>query len=104
MPNDPAKVVSMGDGQSLPAYSLIARALHWITAALVLTTTPIELAMTNVPPGALQVSLYAAPRSFGAPIIPLIIVRLGYRLPPPPLPLPDDIPPIQQFAAYATHW
>jgi cytochrome b561 len=31
-------------------------------------------------------------------------MRLGYRLAHPPLPLPDDIPPIQQFAAHATHW
>ncbi len=37
-------------------------------------------------------------------IIPLIVVRLGYRLTHPPLPLPDDIPPIQQLAAHATHW
>src|SRR5262249_59934187 len=93
MPNDPAKVVSMGDGQSLPAYSLIARALHWITAALVLTTIPIAIAMTNVSPGALQDSLYDVHRSIGAAIIPLIIVRLGYRLAHPPLPLPAVILP-----------
>jgi cytochrome b561 len=37
-------------------------------------------------------------------IIPLVILRLGYRLMHPPLPLPEDIPPLQQSAARATHW
>ena len=87
-----------------PAYSLTARALHWATAILVLATIPIAVAMTNVPAGPLQDFLYDLHRSLGAVIIPLVIARLGYRLTHPPLPLPDDIPPIQQFAARATHW
>jgi cytochrome b561 len=37
-------------------------------------------------------------------IIPLVILRLGYRLLHPPLPLPEEIPPLQQLAAHATHW
>jgi cytochrome b561 len=94
----------MSDSKAPAAYSLIARALHWITAVLVLTTIPIGIVMANVSAGALQDSLYVLHRSIGTVIIPLIIVRLGYRLTHPPLPLPDDIPPIQQFAARATHW
>jgi cytochrome b561 len=86
------------------AYSLMARALHWITAVLVLTTIPIGVLMVNVSEGALQDSLYTLHRSIGVVIIPLVILRLGYRLTHPPLPLPDDIPPIQQFVAHATHW
>jgi cytochrome b561 len=99
----PAEGVPMGSGK-VPAYSLMARALHWITAALVLTTIPIAIVMANVPDGPLQDFLYNLHRSIGTVIIPLIILRLGYRLTHPPLPLPDDIPPIQRFAAHATHW
>jgi cytochrome b561 len=86
------------------AYSLTARTLHWITAAAVLTTIPLAVAMVNVAPGPLQDSLYNLHRSIGAALIPLVIVRLGYRVGHPPLSLPGDIPPIQQLAAHATHW
>ena len=40
----------------------------------------------------------------GVVILLIIIVRVGYRLKHPPLPLPDDIPLIQQLAAHSTHW
>jgi cytochrome b561 len=94
----------MNDGKAPAAYSLMARVLHWITAALVLTTIPIAAAMVNERPGPLQDFLYNLHRSIGTVIIPLVIVRLGYRLTHPPLPLPDDIPPLQERAARATHW
>ena len=94
----------MNDGKAPAAYSSIARVLHWITAALVLTTMPIAVAMVNEKAGPLQDFLYNLHRSIGSVIIPLVIVRLGYRLTHPPLPLPDDIPPLQERAARATHW
>jgi cytochrome b561 len=40
----------------------------------------------------------------GAAIVPLIVLRLIYRWTHPPLPLPDDIPELQRFAANVTHW
>jgi len=94
----------MSDGKAPAAYSITARSLHWIMAVLVLTMIPIGVIMANASTGPLQDSLYDLHRSIGTVIIPLIIVRLGYRLMHPPLPLPDDIPPIQQFLARATHW
>jgi cytochrome b561 len=86
------------------AYSLTARALHWITAALVLTTIPVGVVIVNEWGGPLQDPLYDLHRSIGALLILVIMVRLGYRLTHPPLPLPDDIPPVQRLAARATHW
>src|SRR5713101_8635155 len=86
------------DGTPSAAYSLTARALHWITAALVLTMIPVGIVMATEwakPP--LQDFLYDLHRSIGAVIIPLIVARLGYRLTHPPLPLLDDFPPIQQL-------
>ncbi len=94
----------MTDYKTSAAYSATARALHWITAALVLIMLPLGVAITNEWGGALQDPLYDLHRSIGAAIIPLVILRLGYRLMHPPLPLPEDIPPIQQLAARATHW
>ena len=94
----------MTDGKAPPAYSLTARALHWITAVLVLILLPLGIVIANNWGGSLQDPLYNLHRSIGATIIVLFVVRLGYRLTHPPLPLPDDIPPIQRFAAHATHW
>jgi cytochrome b561 len=102
--NGPPKGAPVRDGRAPTAYSLTARTLHWITAVLVLTAIPIGIVMANMSAGPLQDSLFDLHRSIGTVIIPVIIVRLAYRLTHPPLPLPDDIPPIQQFAAYATHW
>jgi cytochrome b561 len=87
-----------------PAYTLTARTLHWLTATLVLLNLPLGLVIANNWGGPLQDQLYDLHRSIGALIIPIILVRLLYRLGHPPAPLPDDISPLQQFAANATHW
>jgi len=94
----------MIDRNTSGAYSVTARVLHWVTAVLVLIMIPLGVVIANEWGGPLQDPLYDLHRSIGTVIIPLIILRLGYRFTHPPLPLPDDIPPIQQFAAHATHW
>ena len=92
----------MIDGKATPAYSLTARALHWITAVLILTMLPLGMVIAAKWSGPLKDQLYDLHRSIGAVIIPLMVIRLGYRLMHPPLPMADDIPPIQQLAAHAT--
>jgi cytochrome b561 len=87
-----------------PAYTVTARLLHWITASLILATLPLGLIVANNWGGPLQDQLYDLHRSIGALIIPIILVRLLYRLGHKPTPLPDHIPPLQQRAAQATHW
>jgi cytochrome b561 len=87
-----------------PAYTVTARILHWVTASLVLFNLPLGLVIANNWGGPLQDQLYNLHRSIGALIIPVILVRLLYRLGHPPAPLPDEIPPLQQLAAKATHW
>jgi len=86
------------------AYSLTARILHWLTAALVLTMIPAGIVMVNIGSGALQDSLFNLHRSLGVVLIPLILLRLAYRLINPPPPLPGDIPIVQQLAAASVHW
>jgi cytochrome b561 len=85
-------------------YTLTARVLHWITAALVLTMIPIGVAMANVDFGPWQDTLYDLHRSIGAVLLPLILGRLLWRLKHPAPPLPADISAAQQMAAHATHW
>ena len=99
-----AKGVPMTDDKTSTAYSMTARVLHWITATLVLIMLPLGVAIANEWGGPLKDPLYDLHRSIGTVIIPLVILRLGYRLMHPPLPLPEEISPLQQFAAHATHW
>jgi len=87
-----------------PGYTLTARVLHWTTAVLILTMIPVGIVIANEWGGPAQTFLYNLHKSVGASLIPIVIVRLIYRLMNPPPPLPDDIPAIQQIAAYTTHW
>jgi cytochrome b561 len=93
------------DGIRTPAYTPIARALHWITAVLVLGLISVGIIMSQLlDSGPLQDRLYNLHRSTGVLILPLAIVRLLYRFSNPPLPLIDEIPAFQRFAAESMHW
>jgi cytochrome b561 len=87
-----------------PAYTVTARTLHWITAALVLVQIPLGLLVVNVELGAAKDPLYNLHKSIGATLIPIVLFRLFYRLTHPPAPLPQDIPAAQRFAAQSVHW
>jgi cytochrome b561 len=87
-----------------PAYTVTARVLHWLVAALVLFQIPAGIIIANEWGGPLQERLYELHKSVGALLLPLVLVRLIYRLTHPPLPLPADIHPLQQSAAHTTHW
>jgi cytochrome b561 len=104
MAENPATGAHILEGAAPATYSLAARALHWTTATLVLFMLPLGVVISIKWDGPLRDALYNLHRSIGAVIIPLIILRLAYRVTHPPPPLPDDVPPIQQFAAHAIHW
>jgi cytochrome b561 len=84
-------------------YALTARILHWLTAAMVLTMLPAGIIMANIADGPLKDLLFHYHRSLGVLIIPVVVVRLIYRLTHRPPPLPADIPAIQQLGAEALH-
>jgi cytochrome b561 len=88
----------------VPGYTLTARLLHWLTAALVLLMVPLGVVIANEWGGPAQQFLYNLHKSIGASLIPIVLIRLINRLTNPPPPLPSDIPAIQRFAAHATHW
>ncbi len=89
---------------SVPAYTVGARLLHWLVAALVLMMIPLGIISANEWGGRWQQTLYDLHKSIGVVVLPLVVVRLAYRWRNPPLPLPADIAPLQQQAAHATHW
>jgi cytochrome b561 len=91
-------------GMAPPAYTVTARVLHWLTAVLVLIMIPIGIIIANEWGGAWQERLYNLHKAVGAVLIPIIIVRMIYRLTHPPAPLPADIPVPMRFVAHANHW
>jgi cytochrome b561 len=86
-----------------PAYTVTARVLHWVTALVIMLMIPLGVILSNDLGGSLQNSLYGLHESLGVLLIPIVLVRLAHRLTNPPLPLPQDIPALQRFAAHLTH-
>ena len=84
-------------------FSLPARILHWLMAAMILAMLFIGVGMVA------SVSerhewLLRIHKPLGIAILPLAVVRLAVRLRHPPPPLPADLPALQKLAALASHW
>jgi cytochrome b561 len=97
----------MGDQGTIgtsAGYTTTARALHWITAILVLVQIVLGIIIANKLIEPWQDPLYNLHKSNGAVLIPIILFRIFYRWGHPAPALPADIPTIQQFAAYTTHY
>lgn len=80
-----------------------AQALHWLSAALVVTAVGLGFAMLSAAPGPTQNQLFNLHRSFGALILAVTGVRLLWRLYAPPPPLVAGLPVWQERIARATH-
>jgi cytochrome b561 len=92
----------MGMSESC-GYSPLAKWLHWIMAAFVLSIVPIGLTMTRLPSGKLQDNLFVVHESFGATVLALACLRLAVRLirgAPAPYP---GLPRWQRLAADVSH-
>ncbi|MGZ5802597.1 MAG: cytochrome b [Xanthobacteraceae bacterium] len=91
-------------GRATATYSMTARIIHWLIAAIILIVLPIGLALNYLPEGPFQDFVYNLHRSLGATLIPLVALRVIWRLTHTPPPLPADIPAVQRIAASATHF
>jgi len=88
---------------AVPAYTVTARVLHWVTALVIVLMIPLGVIIGNDWGGPLRDLLYGLHESLGTLLIPVVLVRLVHRLRNPTLPLPHEIPALQRFAAHATH-
>ena len=85
-------------------YSVLARALHWVVALLIVFTTALGWRMLFIEkePGAAE--WFDLHRSIGLTIFSLVALRLVWRLAHRPEPLPDGMPKWQVRLAVVTHW
>jgi cytochrome b561 len=79
-----------------------ARVLHWTMSAMIIAMLFVGVAM--MASLSERPWLIALHRPLGIAILLLAIVRLVNRLRHRPPPLPADLPPLQVFAAKASHW
>jgi cytochrome b561 len=84
-------------------FTLVARVLHWLMAAMILTMLFIGVGMV----ASLSERhdwLIRIHKPLGIAILILAVMRLTVRLRHPPPPLPADLPALQKLAALASHW
>jgi cytochrome b561 len=83
-------------------YSTVSLILHWLIAALVVTQIVLIQAheATDGPISREFVNLH---KSVGLSILVLTLVRLGWRIANPAIPLPVETPRWQKLAARTTH-
>lgn len=84
-------------------FTLPARVLHWLMAALILAMLFIGVGMV-ASVSARHDWLLRIHKPLGIAILILAALRLAVRLRHPPPPLPADLPYIQKLAAHASHW
>ena len=89
---------------SLGTYTVTARILHWLTAIIVITALVVGIVMDRIPEGPLGDFLYNFHRSLGATLIPIVLLRIYWRLTHKPPPLPADIPLSQRIVAETVHY
>lgn len=80
-------------------YSIVSLILHWLIAALVVT----QVALITVYESTESRDFVNAHKSVGLTILVLTLVRLGWRIANPAIPLPDTMRRWEKWLARATH-
>jgi cytochrome b561 len=105
MAPDPQAKSDAAGVASAPAYTPVARLLHWVTAALVLTLIPVGLIMVHLlKAGPAQDFLFALHESLGVTVMAIVYFRIAYRVTHPPAPLPPEIPDFYRIAGQSVHY
>lgn len=90
-------------GLAAGRYTATSRALHWLTAILVLGMIPAGLIMTSLPSGALQNTIYSAHKVTGIALLVIIAARIAWRATHPVPPLEPVAGPRIAGVARANH-
>lgn len=88
----------------IPRYTLVAMALHWVMALLILGLLALGIYMHELPLSPQKLKLYSWHKWAGVTAFLLVLVRLAWRLGHRPPALPEAMSPLMQKAAHAGHW
>ena len=97
---------SQASGTLHPArYDATSRAIHWLTALLVLAGAALGLTIAHAAPEdeATKYTLYDIHESIGLTILAITLFRLAWRIGHPAPPLPADMPAPMRILARANH-
>ena len=95
--------LSLADSATPARYGRVAITLHWLLAAMIVTSLGVGLSMVGLPFSPLRLKLFNWHKWLGVLILSLSAVRLLWRLLHPPPPLPVSLPRAQALAAKASH-
>lgn len=85
-------------------YGIIAIALHWLMAILLILLVAEGLYMVEVPISAWKLQLYGWHKEYGMLVLMLVMFRIVWRIGNLTPLLPESIPDWQKLAAHAVHW
>lgn len=104
-PDRPAPVATTGRGEEAVRYTVLARALHWITVVLILTVATLGTWIVFFEPEdeAFKLRLYNIHESTGILILALTVIRLLWRASHPPPPITPPLPPRLALVAHLNH-
>ena len=88
---------------SKEAYGIIAQALHWCVAALILMQIALGLYAANLPVSMARLQWLSYHKSLGLTILALVLLRLVWRWIDAPPPLPDTMARRERRAARVMH-
>ena len=86
-----------------PAYTPVAKGLHWLMAALILGLAALGIVMHEMPLSPLKLELYAWHKWFGVTVFLLVWLRLAWRLTHRPPAQPATLSAPLQRLAHAGH-
>ena len=92
-----------GESGAKTRYDAVARAFHWLVAALLVVQFLTEL-LPRVLPARYEDSFVGPHVSIGPTILLLMVLRLGWRLTHTPPVAPRDLSPPLRLLSRATHW
>lgn len=84
-------------------YNDVAVAIHWVTAALVVTQIAGGFLFESMEGGPTRATIFTWHKTIGVTILLLSLVRLGWRMANPPPPYPDDMPRWERQAGTWNH-
>lgn len=77
--------------------------LHWLTALIVVAQVIVGFSFADMERGPARGDLFTVHKTFGATILILALIRLGWRLAHPPPPFPIELPKWERTASVWTH-